>query len=164
MTRTVLIGAMALLLSMARAWAGDAKAEIDFVTRASTANILAVDESRLALDKAHDPNVKAFARRLFEDHRAAEAELRAAAIGSGATVAAMLDPERQRRVAALRAASGPAFDKAYLADQVAVHSNALTLYGDYMLWGDNPKLNALSVERIPITQKQLTDAVALAGD
>jgi predicted outer membrane protein len=43
----------------------------------------------------------------------------------------------------LRRKSGADFDKAYVADQYALHSNALTLYGDYMLLGANAKLNAL---------------------
>ena len=65
---------------------------------------------------------------------------------------------------ALRRKSGADFDKAYVADQLAVHSNALTLYGDYMLLGDNSKLNALAVEMIPIVEAQLKTAQTLAGD
>ena len=65
---------------------------------------------------------------------------------------------------ALLAKSGADFDKAYIADQGENHSNALTLYGDYMLWGEYEKLHALAVKMIPITEAELKEAQVLAGD
>ena len=65
---------------------------------------------------------------------------------------------------ALRGKSGVGFDKAYIADQLEVHSNALTLYGDYMLWGDYERLHTLAIKMIPMTEAQLKDVQALAGD
>jgi putative membrane protein len=100
------------------------------LTRASNSNLFAIEESRLALDRTGDPQVKTFARRLVEDHESAEAELKAAAAGSGAAVLMTLDQEHRMRLTALRGRSGADFDKAYVADQGENHSNALTLYGD----------------------------------
>ena len=108
--------------------------------------------------------MKAFARRLLEDHGKAEAELQAQAKGSGAAVPTKLDHDHQARLTALRGKSGADFDKAYIADQGENHSNALTLYGDYMLWGEYDKLHALAVKMIPITEAQLKEAQALPGD
>lgn len=153
-----------LLLSIAPAWAGEFNAEVDFVTRASKVNLVASAESLQALGRAKDPKVKSFARRLVEDHRTAAAALQAAASGSGAKVATTLDQDSQRRVAALRAKSAADFDKAYVAEQLAVHSNALTLYADYMLLGDNENLKALAIKMIPIVEAQLKVAQVLDGD
>jgi putative membrane protein len=164
MNLTVPIGVVGLVLSAGLAFATDFSAELDFVTRASNSNLFAVEESGLALDRAHDPRVKAFARRLVEDHGKAEAELQAQAKGSGATVPTRLDRDHQARLTALRDKSGADFDKAYIADQGENHSNALTLYGDYMLWGEYEKLHALAVKMIPITEAELKDAQVLAGD
>ena len=164
MTLSVPVVVFGLVLSVAPAWAGDFSAEVDFVTRAANSNVFAVAESRLAVDRARAPTVKTFARRLIEDHGTAEAELRAAAEGSGATVPTTLDQDHQARLTALRRKSGADFDKAYLADQLEAHSNALTLYADYMLWGDYEKLHALAIKMIPITEAQLKDVQALAGD
>ncbi len=163
-TRTVLIGAFGLVLSLAPAWAGNAKDETDFVTRASLGNLVAIAESKLAADRAGDPEVKAFAGRLVEDHGTAEAALQAAADGSGATVPTTLDEDRQAHVTALGAESGAAFDRAYIADQAEVHSNALTLYADYMLLGDNAKLKALAIKMIPIAEAEFKRAQAFSGD
>ncbi|MGC2788122.1 MAG: DUF4142 domain-containing protein [Roseiarcus sp.] len=163
MTPTVPIGVVSLVLSVGLAFAEDFSAELDFVTRASNSNLFAIEESRLALDRAHDPLVKTFARRSIEDHGKAEAQLQAQAKGSGAAVPTKLDRDHQARLTALRGKSGAEFDKAYGADQGENHSNALTLYGDYMLWGEYEKLHALAVKMIPITEAQLEEAQALPG-
>jgi putative membrane protein len=164
MTLSVPVVVFGLVLSVAPAWAGDFSAEVDFVTRAANGNVFAVAESRLAVDRARAPAVNTFARRLIDDHGRAEAELRAAAEGSGATVPTTLDQDHQARLTALRRKAGADFDKAYIADQLEAHSNALTLYADYMLWGEYEKLHALAIKMIPIAEAQLKDVQALAGD
>ena len=136
MTLTVSIGVVGLVLSVVPAWAADFSAELDFVTRASNANLFAVKESRLALDRTGDPKLKSFARQMVEDHGRAEAELLTAAEGSGAPVPTALDEEHQTRLTTLQGKSGADFDKGYVADQGENYSNALTLYADYMLWGE----------------------------
>jgi putative membrane protein len=114
--------------------------------------------------RLNQSKVKAFARRLAEEHGKANTALQAAAIGSGAMVLKTLDRDDQRLLAVLQGKSGADFDKAYVADQLAVHSNALTLYADYMLLGDNEKLKDLAIKTIPIAEAQLKDAQALDGD
>ena len=164
MTLTVPLSVIALVLSLATAWAADSSAETDFLTRASNSNLFAIEESRLALDRTRDPKVKTFARQMDKDHGGAQSELQATAKGSGAAVPMTLDQEHQERLKALRGKSGADFDKAYIADQGENHSNALALYADYMLWGEYEKLHALSIKMIPITEAQLKDAQVLAGD
>ena len=164
MTLAASIGVIGLVLSVGLAWAEDFGVERDFLTRASNSNLFAIQESRLALDRSGDSKVKTFAGRMVEDHGRAQAELQTAAEGSGAAVPIMLDEEHQRRLTALQAKSGADFDKAYIADQGENHSNALTLYGDYMLWGEYEKLHALAIKMIPITEAQLKQAQVLAGD
>jgi putative membrane protein len=164
MTLMFPLSVIGLLLLVASASAADFNAELDFLTRASNSNLFAIEESRLALDRSGGSQVKSFARRMVDDHGKAEAELKAAAEGSGAVVPTTLDEEHQARLTALQGASAADFDKAYVADQGENHSNALTLYGDYMLWGEYEKLHALAIKMIPITEAQLKAAQALAGD
>jgi putative membrane protein len=130
------------------------------VTRAANSNLFAIEESRLALDRSSDSQVKTFARQMVE----AEAGLLTAAEGSGAAVPTALDEEHQTRLTALQGKSGADFAKGYVADQGENHSNALTLYADYMLWGEYEKLHALAIKMIPITEAQLKQAQVLAGD
>ena len=164
MTLTVPLSVIGLVLLLAPAWAADFSAELDFVARASNSNLFAIEESRLALDRTGDPKLKTFAHQMVKDHGGAQSELQATAKGSGAAVPPTLDQEHQARLKTLRNKSGADFDKAYVADQGENHSNALTLYGDYMLWGEYEKLHALAIKMIPITEAELKDAQILAGD
>jgi putative membrane protein len=160
-TRIFSVAAIVLVLYAGPAWAG--KDEVDFVTRASIGHRFAIAESQLAIDRAIDPRVKALAQQLIEDHSKAELELHSAAEGSGAVVASALDADHQSHLTALEGKSGADFDKAYVADQIEIHSNTLTLYADYMLLGDTPKLKALAIRMIPITEAQYKSAVGLDG-
>ena len=112
MTLTVSIGVVGLVLSVVPVWAADFSAELDFVTRASNANLFAVEESRLALDRSSDSQVKTFARQMVEDHKRAKAELQTAAEGSGAAVPTALDEEHQARLTTLQGKSGADFARA----------------------------------------------------
>ena len=164
MTLTVPLSVISLVLSLAPAWAADFSAETDFLTRASNSNLFAIEELRLALDRSRDPKVKTFARQMVKDHGGAQSELQATAKGSGAAVPTTLDHEHQARLKTLRGKWGADFDKGYVADQGENHSNALTLYADYMLWGEYEKLHALAIKMIPITEAQLKQVQVLAGD
>jgi putative membrane protein len=150
MSRIFSICVIGFALLVRPAWAGDVKDEIDFVTRASIGNLFAIAQSQLAISRTEDAKVKALAQQLLEDHQKAEAGLESAADGSGAAAATALDGDHQARVTALQNKSGADFDKAYVADQGEIHSNALTLYADYMLLGDNAKLKALAMWRSAI--------------
>jgi putative membrane protein len=163
MTVLLSVCVIAFVLLLSPAWGGDAKAEIDFVTRASISNLFAIAESQLATSRTGDPKVKAFAQQLIEDHERAEVALEHAADESGARVQMTLDRDHQARVTALRKKSGGDFDKSYIADQGEIHSNTLTLYGDYMLLGDNTKLKAFAIKMIPVTEAQLKKAQGLSN-
>jgi predicted outer membrane protein len=164
MTLTFPLSVIGLILLAARASAADFSAELDFLTRASERQPLR-DRGVAARPLSEgDAKLKSFARQMVDEHGTAEAELQAAAKGSGAAVPTTLDEEHQAHLTALRGASAADFDKAYVADQGENHSNALTLYGDYMLWGEYEKLHALAIKMIPITEAQLKAAQALAGD
>ena len=138
MTLTVSIGVVGLVLSLSPSMGGGLQRRARLRDQGLEQQPLDIDELRLALDRkcGYSPSVKTFARRLVDDHESAEAELKIAAEGSGAAVPPMLDPEHQARLTALQGTSGTDFDQAYVADQGENHSNALTLYGDYMLWGE----------------------------
>lgn len=164
MVRTLIaVAALAPLVPAAGAAAADRADEVDFVTRASAGDLMAVAESRVALDRAADPRVADFARRIVAERGGDEAALRRAASGSGVAVPTALDPGRAARLASLRDLSGAAFDRAYLADQAEIHSNALTLYGDYMLLGDDPRLKALAIRMIPAAEAEFKAVQALSN-
>jgi putative membrane protein len=159
MKKTLVTCVFGLSLTAGPLFAGND--DVDFVNRASIGHRFAIEESQIALDRAADPRVKALAQQLIQDHEMAEADLQTASEGSGATAATVLDREHQMHLTALQGKTGDDFDRAFLADQVEIHSNTLTLYADYMLLGEEAKLKAYATKMIPVTETQYKKASAL---
>jgi putative membrane protein len=137
--------------------------EADFLRRASIGHLTAILEGRLAVERAADPRVRALAQRFVDEDKSAGADLETASQGSGAAAVLALDPIHQIHVTALQEKYGTEFDEAYIADQIEVHCNALSLHADYMLLGGNAKLVALARKMVPISEQQCVDAKALSG-
>ena len=142
--------AFAALASSAQAQSPISAAE--FATKASVGNTFEVEESKLALQSASSPKIKAFAKMMIKDHTMAEKKLAAAAKTSGATVEMKLDDPHQAMVTALQGKSGADFDKAYTADQVQAHQETATLLTNYKASGDDAKLKAWATKTLPTVE------------
>jgi putative membrane protein len=99
----------------------------DFAGKVSGSNAFEIQEAKLALKHSKDGKVKSFARMMVKDHPAAENKLKTAAKASCAPVGAQLNADLQSKVDALNGKTGADFDKAYLADQVEAHTEAVDL-------------------------------------
>lgn len=121
-----------------------------FVALAVPGNLFEIESSQLALDRPVSPAVKAFARRMIDDHAAAGVRLREAI--AAARVAAppeKLDARRIAQLEALRAAPDGAFESAYLDLQGKAHDEAVALFAGYAAGGENAALRALASELLP---------------
>lgn len=115
----------------------DAEASIhraqDFVNAAGQASLVEIRTSEMALEKATSPDVKAFAQKMIDDHKAASEKLKAAASASAlAAPPETLDDFHMRRINDLVETDGDEdFDADYMALQVDAHNDALKLFEDY---------------------------------
>ena len=108
---------------------------------------LSLAASRVAVEKASDPSVKEFAKwEVAEQETIADIlksmEMDGKAEGalkppSDSEVEAMLDAESKAALEKLRAASGAAFDKAYVKAQLVGHKKLLSIQEDYLKVGQN---------------------------
>ena len=108
---------------------------------------LSLATSRVAVEKASDPMVKEFAKwEVSEQETIADIlksmEMDGKAEGalkppSDSEVEAMLDAEGKAALEKLRAASGAAFDKAYVMAQLDGHKKLLSIQEDYLKVGQN---------------------------
>lgn len=122
-------------------------AEKKHAEQTKTVGSLALATSRVALEKASDPMVKAFAKwEVAEQETIADIlksmETDDKAVGalkppSDAEVEAMLDAEGKSTLEKLRAASGADFDKAYVAAQLDGHKKLLGIQEEYLKVGQN---------------------------
>jgi putative membrane protein len=88
--------------------------DASFINEAGLDNLAGVELGRLALDSAHSPAVRDFARELVEAHDRSLKELRLVAARQKLTPPTELDAERAQRLAELDALEGDDFDAAFL--------------------------------------------------
>jgi putative membrane protein len=87
-----------------------------------------VDAAQLAVGKAQNAAVKSYAQEMLRMHEAPSRQAPSPGGGAMSGASDLLVPMQEsaaKTLTALRAASGPAFDRAYVTSQVASHQGAL---------------------------------------
>jgi putative membrane protein len=127
----------------------------DFVTKASTANMFEIESSKLAQDKAHRDDVKAFADRMVEDHTKTGDKLEEVLADSNQNIkpANALDNKHQKLMNKLKATSEDKFDAEYVKIQTDAHKEAVGLFSDYSKSGSNTALKDFATETLPTLQE-----------
>jgi putative membrane protein len=135
-----------------------------FLAQAGSANEWEIESSRLALQMSTNPGVQSFANMIIADHMAMGQQVAAAATSAGLTPPPpALLPQQQAMLDQLRAAgSGLSFDMAYQQAQISAHQQAIQLMQNYAAGGDVPALRTVASGAIPVMQKHLSMAQALA--
>lgn len=122
-----------------------------FVRDAAIGGLYEIESSKLALEKASSPDVKAAARTIIADHEAANAKLKALVDAGKAPgpLPTALDERRKGMIDNLKGASAKDFDDRYLDQQTMAHHEALLAFNGYAKTGDNPDLKAFAAEAAP---------------
>ena len=126
-----------------------------FVDGAAVSDMYEVRAGQMAQQKAHSPDVKAFAKMMVTDHTAMMNMMKPMAMSAGKTPPAELDQRRKGLLDNLAAASTDDFDHVYLEQQDAAHGEALRLMNGYAEHGDDAALKAAAVKAIPKVQAHL---------
>jgi putative membrane protein len=132
-----------------------------FVDNAARSNMYEIQAADIAREKSKNPDVKAFAKMMVDDHTSLETQMKPAIQSAGQTAPTDLDQRRKGLLDNLKAAAPADFDKTYIDQQVAAHQEALTLMKAYADNGDNAGLKAAATKATPIIQKHLDRAQAL---
>ena len=103
--------------------AGANLSDDEFVRDVALKNMAEVELSRMALDKATDPDIKAFAQRMVDDHGAAGHNLKSVLSGQPIEWPVQLD-DKQRKIAdELAKKQGANFDRDYVKAMVEGHQD-----------------------------------------
>lgn len=126
-----------------------------FVRDAAIGGLYEIESSKLALEKASSPDVKAAAKMIIADHEAADAKLKQLVDGGKAPgpLPTALDERRKGMLDNLRGASAKDFDDRYLDQQTMAHHEALLAFNGYAKTGDNADLKAFAAETAPKLEK-----------
>jgi putative membrane protein len=96
-----------------------------FLATASQSNIDEIKLSQLAVDKATNPAVRAFAHKMVVEHTKMGKGMAPFAESWGITPATDLDSDHQKEYDKLNGLSGADFDKEYIDQMVSDHATAL---------------------------------------
>jgi putative membrane protein len=101
----------------------DVKDDGEFVRDVASKNLAEIELSRMAVDKAVNPAVKAFAQLMLHDHGAAGDKLTSAVSGHGIDLPTHLDEQHEELARELAGKAGPEFDRDYVKAMVEGHQD-----------------------------------------
>ena len=164
MKRAVHLLGAALSATMALASAQGMPTDPQIAAIVVTANQVDIDAGKLAEQKAHGTEVKAFAKRMVADH--AGVNQAAVELAQKLHLTPQSNPTSEglkqggdANMAALDKLSGPAFDKAYVDHEVAYHESVLDAMDKVLIPGaQNAELKALLVKVRPAFVDHLNHA------
>lgn len=131
-----------------------------YVELAGAGDLYEIESARLAQEKATRTEIRELAGMILADHQRSTTELTTAAGQAQPPITATpaMNAEQQANIQALQAASGEAFDREYLAQQVRAHEQALSLVTSYAASGDVESLRQHAATVADPIQRHLSRA------
>jgi putative membrane protein len=133
-----------------------------FIHNASQANAAEVAFADLALQKTQNPDVKEFARRMSQDHQAANDHLRQVARMRSVAMNNSLDENHKKMMAFYQQLSGTEFDQQYMKDMLKGHLNVIALYEAAAYQPRPPEIKQYAQNTLPMLEQHLDHAVHTA--
>ena len=131
------------------------RSERRFIEKAAQGGNQEVEMSKLAMDKAQNAQVKAFAKRLVDDHTAANAALMKIATAKGVSPPATVDGGHQRKMDRMAKKSGADFDREYMDDMVDHHQKDVRDFRSMAKSAKDPDLKAFAAKTLPTLEEHL---------
>ena len=130
MKKIMMFGTAVLGFAMAAGVCAKAQTDADkkFLAFAAQSDQNEIALSKVAVDKATNPDVKAFAQKMIDEHMAMTASMKPFADKWGLTPPMGPDAAHQKALDKLNGLSGPAFDKQYISGMVSDHTLALSKF------------------------------------
>jgi putative membrane protein len=164
--RTLTLAAVAALATSAYAQDSSSVPLGDeyFAMKAYSEGMAEVVKSQLAIERATQPAIKAFAERMVKDHTKCNNEIVELARKKGIALPATVDPIHTAVINRMARMSGSDFDKAYLKAQMCAHMDALHLFGHESRKGEDTELKQLAHKAMATLQDHAKEAFELAGE
>lgn len=134
-----------------------------FVQTAVTTDIVAIDASRVALERSQNYDVKQYAQKVIDARSKAGGELQVALSATGLPVrpSTNLPQDKAAAVAELRTAEPAQVDRLYLDTTVKAHEEALKVLEQYAEEGATPQLRAFAEKEAEEVREQRQQARTL---
>ncbi len=123
-----------------------------FAKKVSRSNAAEIAVSKVVLERGSTQAVKDLAQMLITDHTNAQNNLRDIARTKDMALPEKPDAAQQAREKKLRAMSGVALEKQYVAGQIQAHAQAIALFQGQARSGKDPELRRFATETLPNLQ------------
>jgi len=167
MTRLVMLAALLATTSVYGADtpmpAGSSAADHSFYAKAAAGGIAEVEAGKLAQTKGSSSAVREFGGMMVRDHTTASEKLKQIATRKNVTLPTEPDEKHKAMKRELEAASGQAFDTAYIKGQIADHEATEALLKQEIESGTDADAKAWATETLPTVSAHLKQARALSG-
>lgn len=137
-------------------------ADARFLDQAPVDMLQGVTFARLAATKASDPAVRRFASRMAADDSGIAQKLAPLLHAAGMARPTEMEGEQQIRYHRLAAMSGPAFDQAFISQQLQDQTMTIQLFQAEADSGKHPDLQALARDSLPALMANLQATNALS--
>ena len=134
---------------------------VDFVQKASLANMFEIEASKIALERSKVQAVKDFAQMLVDGHTASLTELTSLSSSTMVTPPTTLDTHFADELTKLREAKVEDFDDVYIDQQTEVHENSRDNLKGYSENGVDAGLRAFAAKTVPTVETHLETVRAL---
>ena len=127
-----------------------------YASMAASADNYEIESSKIMLGMAANPDVRAFAQIMIDDHTRTSAALIAAAKSLNVGATNLLPPEAAM-LKNLRGIDKSKMERLYVDQQAMAHERALALHQGYAAQGENAALRAVAADAVPIIQRHLDE-------
>jgi putative membrane protein len=138
------------------------RADEKFVKEAAEGGMLEVELGKLAADKATNDEVKAFGRRMQEDHSKANEELKQIADNKDVKIPSALEGKQKRTLDRLSKLSGSEFDRQYMRTMVDDHKEDVKAFQREADKAKDPDIKQFAGKYAPIIKEHLQLAQSTA--
>ena len=138
------------------------KTDMTFMTKAAQGGMMEVQLAQMAQQKAASDEVKAYARKLEDDHGKANEQLKKIAQERNVQLPSDIG-QHQQQVAKFQNLSGEEFDRAYMKMQVQHHKKDIAEFRKYQTRGMDTDLKEFASAQLPLLQQHYEQAQQLAN-
>jgi putative membrane protein len=132
-----------------------------FARTACLSSAAEIDLSRLAASHTRNKEIRAFAKRLEQDHATAEKELARLFAAKGIPAESELDPESKRAFEDLAPLKGGEFDRAFKRQVIQDHQKAIAAFESQAENGNDPQLRGFAKRHLAELREHLSVAEQL---
>jgi len=128
----------------------------DFAMAAVQSDQYEIQAAHLAIAQSRNASIRAFAQSMIDAHMGTSADIETATRASGLpTPPPAMSSDQAALLAGLQGLRGADFDKAYINQQVLVHTQALAVETSYAAEGGDARLRAAARGAVPLIQHHL---------